>query len=147
MASAKKRNVAMEHPGCTTVNGGLAKVTKIEAVELDEESYDVETESDRFDVSGILSHNCRTRVMGNIHDPATIDENGVYHPNGEIAYGRGNLSFTSINLPRLAILAGQDEKKFFDSLTAMMELVARQLLDRLEIQSRRKVYNYPFLMG
>lgn len=147
MASEKKRSVAFEHPGCAMNNGGLAKVTKIEAVALDEESYDVETESDRFDVSGILSHNCRTRVMGNVHDPATVDEQGVYHPNGEIAYGRGNLSFTSINLPRLAILANHDEQKFFDSLNKMMELVARQLLDRLEIQSRRKVYNYPFLMG
>lgn len=89
---------------------------------------------------------CRTRSMGNVYDPATIDD-GVYHPNGEVAYGRGNLSFTSINLPRLAILADHNEERFFESLTAMMELVARQLLDRLEIQSRRKVYNYPFLMG
>lgn len=89
---------------------------------------------------------CRTRSMGNVYDPATIDD-GVYHPNGEVAYGRGNLSFTSINLPRLAILADHNEERFFESLTAMMELVARQLLDRLEIQSRRKAYNYPFLMG
>lgn len=138
---------AVTAPAAPLKVGPLACVKSIEAVSLDEESYDVETESDRFDVSGILSHNCRTRVMGNVHDPATIDENGVYHPNGEVAYGRGNLSFTSINLPRLAILADHDEKKFFESLTAMMELVARQLLDRLEIQSRRKVYNYPFLMG
>ena len=72
---------------------------------------------------------------------------GVYHPNGEVAYGRGNLSFTSINLPRLAILANGDEEMFFESLGKMMNLVARQLLDRLEIQSRRRVYNYPFLMG
>lgn len=95
----------------------------------------------------VATMGCRTRVMGNVHDPATIDENGVYHPNGEVAYGRGNLSFTSINLPRLAILANGDEEMFFESLGKMMNLVARQLLDRLEIQSRRRVYNYPFLMG
>ena len=37
---------------------------------------------------------CRTRVIGNVYDPAR-----------EISNGRGNLSFTSINLPRLAIKA------------------------------------------
>lgn len=95
----------------------------------------------------VATMGCRTRVMGNVHNPATIDENGEYHPNGEIAYGRGNLSFTSVNLPRLAILANGDEQKFFESLEKMMELVAQQLLHRLEIQSRRHVYNYPFLMG
>lgn len=95
----------------------------------------------------VATMGCRTRVMGNVHNPATVDENGEYHPNGEIAYGRGNLSFTSINLPRLAIMANGDEKKFFESLENMMELVYRQLLHRLAIQSNRRVYNYPFLMG
>lgn len=95
----------------------------------------------------VATMGCRTRVMGNVHKPAFTDENGIYHPNGEIAYGRGNLSFTSVNLPRLAISANGDEKKFFASLEKMMELVAQQLLHRLEIQSRRHVYNYPFLMG
>ena len=95
----------------------------------------------------VATMGCRTRVMGNVHDPATVDENGVYHPNGEVAYGRGNLSFTSINLPRLGILANGDEAKFYAMLDEKLELVAQQLLHRLEIQSRRHVYNYPFLMG
>ena len=79
---------------------------------------------------------CRTRVMGNVFDPTK-----------EISPGRGNLSFTSINMPRLAIEAKGDEKKFYDSLTKMMDLVVGQLLDRFAIQSRKHVYNYPFLMG
>ena len=79
---------------------------------------------------------CRTRVMANVNDPTR-----------EISPGRGNLSFTSINLPRLAILAGHDEKKFYDSLDAKLRLVAQQLLDRFEIQARRRVRNFPFLMG
>lgn len=95
----------------------------------------------------VATMGCRTRVIGNVHNPATIDEEGKYHPNGEITYGRGNLSFTSINLPRLAIMSNGDEKKFFESLEKMMELVYRQLLHRLTIQSNRRVYNYPFLMG
>ncbi len=79
---------------------------------------------------------CRTRVMGNVYDPTR-----------EISPGRGNLSFTSINLPRLAIKAKHDEAKFFASLDEMMELVTRQLLDRFEIQAVRRVKNFPFLMG
>lgn len=112
------------------------KVVSIENVSIDEYSFDVETESDRFDVSGILSHNCRTRVIGNNFDK-----------NNEVVTGRGNLSFTTINLPRLAIEAEGDIDKFFDSLDKMMNLTMEQLLDRFEIQASKHVYNYPFLMG
>lgn len=79
---------------------------------------------------------CRTRVMGNVHDKEK-----------EISFGRGNLSFTSINLPRLAIYSNGDVNKFFDKLDEMLELCIQQLLERFEIQCRRKVRNYPFLMG
>lgn len=84
----------------------------------------------------VATMGCRTRVMGNVYDPER-----------QISFSRGNLSFTSINLPRLAIEAKGDEKKFYDSLDKMMELVAGQLMDRFEIQAKRKVRNYPFLMG
>lgn len=86
--------------------------------------------------SEVATMGCRTRVMGNVYDPTR-----------EISYGRGNLSFTSINLPRLAIEANHDEKAFYESLDKMMDLVAEQLLDRFEIQASKHVYNYPFLMG
>lgn len=79
---------------------------------------------------------CRTRVMGNVHDPER-----------EITPGRGNLSFTSINLPRLAIRAKGDVDLFFDLLDSRLALVVGQLDERLEIQSRKRVYNMPFLMG
>ena len=79
---------------------------------------------------------CRTRVLGNVYDPSR-----------EISNGRGNLSFTSINLPRLAIEAKGDVDKFFDLLTDMLNKVMKQLLDRFEVQSRRVVRNFPFLMG
>lgn len=111
----------------------LTNVVSIERVDIDECSYDVETASDRFDVSGIVSHNCRTRVMGNVNGP-------------EISYSRGNLSFTSINLPRLAYLS-KSEEDFFDKLHYEMEVVKSQLLERFEIQCKRKVKNMPFLMG
>lgn len=79
---------------------------------------------------------CRTRVMGNIYDKEK-----------EISFSRGNLSFTSINLPRLAIRSNGDVNEFFDKLDEMLELCIEQLLERFEIQCRRKVRNYPFLMG
>ena len=79
---------------------------------------------------------CRTRVMGNVYDPTR-----------EVTCGRGNLSFTSVNLPRLALLAEGDVDKFFGLLDDMIDLVIRQLLHRLAIQSERRVSNYPFLMG
>ena len=84
----------------------------------------------------VATMGCRTRVMGNVYDPTR-----------EISYSRGNLSFTSINLPRLAIESNHDEKLFYQKLDKMMELVAQQLLDRFEIQASKRVYNYPFLMG
>lgn len=79
---------------------------------------------------------CRTRVMGNVYDPSQ-----------EIANGRGNLSFTSINLPRLAIESHGDEALFYEKLKDMMDLVIGQLDDRFAIQSKKRVYNFPFLMG
>jgi len=79
---------------------------------------------------------CRTRVMGNVYDPTR-----------QIANSRGNLSFTTINLPMLAIEANHDEKKFYELLDKYLELVKRQLLERFDIQSHLKVKNLPFLMG
>ena len=79
---------------------------------------------------------CRTRVMANHHDPSKA-----------VTCGRGNLSFTSINLPRLGIEAHRDLEVFYKKLDEMMELVSRQLLHRFKIQCSKKGKNYPFLMG
>ena len=114
----------------------LSKITSIKSVDRDGFSYDVETETDRFDVSGIQSFNCRTRVMGNICDPSK-----------EVTCGRGNLSFTSINLPRIGIESNHNIDMFFTILDQRIDLCIRQLLHRFKIQCHRHVYNYPFLMG
>ena len=79
---------------------------------------------------------CRTRVMSNVYDR-----------NREITYGRGNLSFTSINMPRIAIRSNGNIDWFFEELERKMDLVCTQLLDRFKIQSKKKVRNFPFLMG
>ncbi|MBQ9996412.1 MAG: anaerobic ribonucleoside triphosphate reductase, partial [Clostridia bacterium] len=79
---------------------------------------------------------CRTRVVGNHYDPER-----------EIVTGRGNLSFTSVNLPRLAINAQGNVDRFFEDLERCVGLVVEQLLERFKIQSAKTVRNYPFLMG
>ena len=103
-------------------------------------SYDFETETDRFDVSGVSSHNCRTRVIANVNGP-------------EVVTSRGNLSFTTINLPRLGIEAMKEaiepelrEGIFFEKLDKVLEIAAEQLQERFEIQCKRKVYNFPYVM-
>lgn len=79
---------------------------------------------------------CRTRVMGNAHDPSR-----------EVAPRRGNLSFTSVNLPRIALRAKGDVQWFFEELENKLDLVYEQINERFEIIARKKVYNFPFLMG
>jgi len=87
---------------------------------------------------------CRTRVMTDVTDP-----------NNETTGGRGNLSFTSINLPRIAIKHGiclkerekADMEGFYKELEEKMELVRDQLLERFEIQCNKRVYNFPFLLA
>lgn len=79
---------------------------------------------------------CRTRVVSNYYDKTK-----------EIIPGRGNLSFTTINLPRLAIEAHGSISKFFESLDKMIYMVFDQLMDRFEIIAKKQVLNYPFLMG
>lgn len=86
--------------------------------------------------SEIAYMGCRTRVMSNVHDPSR-----------EIVTGRGNLSFTSINLPRLAIESQGNIDVFFEKLDYYLDLTIEQLLARFKIQCQKKVKNFPFLMG
>lgn len=79
---------------------------------------------------------CRTRVIGNHYDPSR-----------EVVGGRGNLSFTSVNLPRIGIKAHGDIDWFFEELERKVDLCIDQLMERYKIQASKKVKNYPFLMG
>lgn len=79
---------------------------------------------------------CRTRVATNAYDPSKA-----------VIPGRGNLSFTSINLPRIAIEANHDVDKFFELLTQRMKLVHKELLERFDVQCNKHPLNFPFLMG
>ena len=79
---------------------------------------------------------CRTRVMSN-----------VYKPENEVVFGRGNLSFTSINLPRIALDSNKNLDTFYSILLERMQSVVDQLRHRFEIQKNKTVKNFPFLMG
>lgn len=87
---------------------------------------------------------CRTRVFSD-----------VTSPDNQIVTGRGNLSFTTINLPRLGIKYGialkerdkADMKGFYNELGEIMDKVRDQLLERFEVQCSKHSYNFPFLLG
>ncbi|MDR1467330.1 MAG: anaerobic ribonucleoside triphosphate reductase [Oscillospiraceae bacterium] len=79
---------------------------------------------------------CRTRVVSNNYDPSN-----------EVIYGRGNLSFTSINLPRIGIKSNKNLELFYELLDRQINLVIDQLLARFKLQKKKKVRNFPFLMG
>ena len=87
---------------------------------------------------------CRTRVIGD-----------VTSPDNQIVTGRGNLSWTTINLPRLGIKHGivlkerdkADMKGFYEELGEIMDKVRDQLLERFEVQCSKHSYNFPFLLG
>lgn len=77
---------------------------------------------------------CRTRVMANVNGPETTS-------------GRGNLSFTSVNLVRCALESKGSFDIFLKNVYDACTIARDQLLHRFEIQKHRHVYNYPFLMG
>ena len=87
---------------------------------------------------------CRTRVVAD-----------VTSPDNQVVTGRGNLSFTTINLPRLGIKYGialgerdkADMKGFYQELGETMDKVRDQLLERFEVQCNKRCYNFPFLLG
>lgn len=112
------------------------RVVDVKPIDMIEDSFDVETASDRFTLSGFDSHNCRTRVLAN-----------DYKPENAITPGRGNFAFTTINLPALGIRAEHSVEKFFELFDEMIDACIGQLKDRLEYISHKHVYNYPFLMG
>lgn len=82
----------------------------------------------------IQTMGCRTRVMANV--------NGR-----EGAVSRGNLSFTTINLPMLALNVKGDLDKFYKELDIALSLCDKALLKRLELQSSMYKWNFPSLMG
>ncbi|MCR5019198.1 MAG: anaerobic ribonucleoside triphosphate reductase [Bacteroidales bacterium] len=89
----------------------------------------------------VATMGCRTRVYGNRFGPKT-------------SIGRGNLSFTTINIVKLAIEAMREEenrderiKKFFQKLDWALDIAARQLNERFEFQKTALKKQFPLLMN
>lgn len=110
------------------------EVIKKEKLDIQKTGYDFETESDKFDTDYIVSHNCRTKTL------AMPDGTGR-------VTNRGNIAFTTINLPRLGILAEHSVEKFFELLDQRITDCIDELLERVNYIKTKKVYNFPFLMG
>ena len=92
----------------------------------------------------IATMGCRTRVYGSI-----------FPESNHVTTGRGNLSFTTVNLVRIGIKHGiclgerkeADWSGFYTELDEKMDLVRDELLERYEFQANQHVRNFPFLMG
>jgi ribonucleoside-triphosphate reductase len=89
----------------------------------------------------VATMGCRTRVYGNKFGPKT-------------SIGRGNLSFTTINIVKLAIEAMNEEsdknlriQKFFKKLDWALDIAARQLNERFEFQKTALKKQFPLLMA
>lgn len=90
----------------------LLEVVSIEPVDIDEPSYDLTTDSDYFDVSGIVSHNCRS-FLTEYRSPET----------GEVVtYGRRNIGVVSLNLPNIALSTSTPEEfmELFDERAVLV---------------------------
>lgn len=77
---------------------------------------------------------CRTYIMSNV--------NGEPGP-----AGRGNIAPTTVNLPRIGILAKGDIDKFFSLLNNRLELARESLIHRYNVLKRLKVKDLPFVAG
>ena len=114
------------------------KVVKVEKLDntFGSKSYCLETSSDHFDVDNFVSNNCRTRVLPNIYDPEH-----------QTPVGRGNIAFTTINLPKIALLSDKSLDIFFNKLDMTLKLCFNNLYDRFKYLSKKHAYNYPFLLS
>lgn len=112
-------------------------VTEVKQLKLlKAKSYCLETSSDHFDVNGLVSNNCRTRVMANDYDPEH-----------QIPVGRGNIAFTTINLPRIGISSNHSITTFYHKLDKALDLAYTSLIDRFNLLKQKHAYNFPFLLG
>jgi len=131
--SQKKRDNYIDN--YTNYRHYQAKINSIETIKKHDYSYDVTTDSDHFEVSGIYSHNCRSFLtpdrfteteIGNIANALN------YKPNKHKYYGRLNQGVVTINLPDVALSSGGDYEKFRNLLNIRLELCHKALRIRHE---------------
>lgn len=97
--------------------------------------------------------NFETEIAYNATDMRVMDS---LDEDKQTSSGRGVISYTTINLPRIAIknspILNEKNKNngfenFYNELDEKMNLVKDQLLDRFESQGNKKAYEFPFFVG
>lgn len=119
------------HQGYCTVE----QIDTVDSTVIKERAYDVTTESDYFDVSGIVSHNCRSFLQGWINPETGKDEED----------GRMNLGVVTVNLPRIALEAHGDQDLFWEIFNERMAICHQALKYRITRCKQAKPENAPIL--
>ena len=112
-------------------NGELYAITRLVWSEPGTETFDFTTDNDMFDLSGIVSHNCRSFLSvdetrngwNNIARAKNYDGKPKY-------YGRFNCGVCTINLPDVGLSAHKDMDEFWRILDERLELCHKALLWR-----------------
>ena len=154
----------------TDTKGNQCLITNIEQIPTRSVSYDLETDTDTFDCSGIRSHNCRTLTLGdNLVECDCFQEPENYHyernirPPYSTTFGKGNFAFVTINLPHLALQASKDVRKeskisllaqkekalpgFYNYLFEMIIESKNILLHKRSIMNKKTGDNFSFVVG
>lgn len=97
-----------------------ASIVSIDTIKETDYSYDVTTDSDHFDVSGIYSHNCRAFL-------SPYYERGGFEPADDndkpVFTGRWNAGVVSLHLPMILAKARQENKDFYEVLDYYLEMI------------------------
>lgn len=97
----------------------ISQVVSVRPIYKTDYSYDVTTESEHFEVSGIYSHNCRSFLAP------------WYDQNGNVKFwGRGNMGVVTVNLPHVAMSSDKDYDRFWKLFDERLELCHEALLCR-----------------
>ena len=135
LCEKKKANYRPEshYDGCTATD--VVNISKVESVTNQEYSYDVSTESEHFEVSGIYSHNCRAFL-------SPWYERGGMHPEDEndkpVFVGRFNIGVVSLNLPMIYAKSERENTDFFEELDYYLEMIRRLHLRTYDALSQMK---------
>lgn len=101
----------------TSASGETLRVTSVTGCAHDGPSYDLTTDTDYFDLNGVVSHNCRS-FLSYYENPETGEP---------VEYGRFNVGVVTLNLPRIAMQT-ENTEEFMRLLDARAGIV-REALD------------------
>lgn len=119
LSKKKSHNLDISRTHDSIYSSEVISLTEKTFLEYEDYSYDVTTETEHFDVSGIYSHNCRSFLS------EWKDENGDYKWEG-----RFNQGVVSINLPQVGLIANGDMDLFWEELEKRLYICFKALMCR-----------------